>query len=227
MFSIENGRESFFQWDLDQRLIVADSSIKEVHFCNKTDECALISEVYEEEGKRLVNVPNILLQTTWKIRAYAYCDCYTKVEQSFKVNARSKPSDYVYTETEIKNYSDLEERINQIEEKGISEEALIKALEDYFIDNPIESGATEAERAQIAQNTEEIAELKQIDHSQFALKEEIPVIPDLSQYALKSEIPDTSTFTTMGAVEAKGYQTEEQVNVLINTALGVIENGSY
>ena len=40
-------------------------------------------------------------------------------------------------------------------------------------------------------------------------------------------IPDVSNFTTMAAVEAKGYQTESQVNTLINTALGVIENGTY
>ena len=48
----------------------------------------------------------------------------------------------------------------------------------------------------------------------------------------KSEIAgmvvvDTSTFATMAQVEAKGYQTAADVNVLINTALGVIENGTY
>ena len=48
----------------------------------------------------------------------------------------------------------------------------------------------------------------------------------------KSEIAgmvvvDTSTFATMAQVEAKGYQTENEVNALINTALGVIENGTY
>lgn len=48
----------------------------------------------------------------------------------------------------------------------------------------------------------------------------------------KSEIAgmvvvDTSTFATMAQVEAKGYQTEADVNTLINTALGVIENGTY
>lgn len=48
----------------------------------------------------------------------------------------------------------------------------------------------------------------------------------------KSEIAgmvvvDTSTFATMAQVEAKGYQTEAEVNTLINTALGVIENGTY
>ena len=40
-------------------------------------------------------------------------------------------------------------------------------------------------------------------------------------------VVDTSTFATMAQVEAKGYQTEANVNALINTALGVIENGTY
>ena len=55
-----------------------------------------------------------------------------------------------------------------------------------------------------------------------------------STYASKAEltsvenkIPDVSGFVTMTAVESKGYQTETQVNNLINQALGVIENGTY
>lgn len=54
---------------------------------------------------------------------------------------------------------------------------------------------------------------------------------DLSNYYTKSEvdskIPDVSGYTTMSAVEDKGYQTAAQVETAINTALGVIENGSY
>ena len=34
------------------------------------------------------------------------------------VEAREKPSDYVYTETEIKNYDALEKRIKALEENG-------------------------------------------------------------------------------------------------------------
>lgn len=65
------------------------------------------------------------------------------------------------------------------------------------------------------------------DTSGFALKTEIP---DVSGYALKTEIPDTSNFTTMSAVEAKGYQTASDVETAINTALsaiGVAEEGAY
>lgn len=39
--------------------------------------------------------------------------------------------------------------------------------------------------------------------------------------------PDLSGYATMAEVESKGYQTADQVNTLINQALGVIENGTY
>ena len=72
-------------------------------------------------------------------------------------------------------------------------------------------------------NTEiaKVATGGQVDLSNYYTKNETNAAinaakPDLSGYALKSEIPDTSGFTT-----------EARVNELINTALGVIENGTY
>jgi hypothetical protein len=59
-------------------------------------------------------VPNILLQTDWPINVYAYCgDYYTKEHAIFKVNRRSRPDDYVYTETEVKRWEALEKRVNE------------------------------------------------------------------------------------------------------------------
>ncbi len=108
MFRILDGREHFYQWDSNCKLIVDDSSINEVHFCNRTEECSLVCEVFEENGVRLVNVPNILLQDNWKIRVYAFYingeEKYTKVEEHFEVLSRTKPADYVYTETEVKDW---------------------------------------------------------------------------------------------------------------------------
>lgn len=74
------------------------------------------------------------------------------------------------------------------------------------------------------------------DVSGFAKKTEIPSVPtkvsafandagyltqhqSLADYAKKTEIPDVSGYTTMGAVEAKGYKTEAQVQALITTAI--------
>ena len=117
MFKIYDGRTEFWQWDLDRKIIVSDPVIDEVHFCNKTDNCSLVVEVYELNGQRVANVPNILLQNAWPINVFGYCGkCFTKQYAKFKVNARSKPADYVYTETEIKSYEDLKVRVEAVEE---------------------------------------------------------------------------------------------------------------
>lgn len=141
MFKIENGRLSFYQWDINQRLIIEDASINEVHFSNRTSDYALVCEVYEENGLRLVDVPNILLQDDWTIRVYAYCANYTKIEENFIVFTRSKPADYVYTETEIKTFSLLEERMDELE-NTVSVEGVAKAVEEYLTVNPPQAGAT-------------------------------------------------------------------------------------
>lgn len=118
MFKIENGRLSFYQWDINQRLIVEDSTITEVHFCNKTSDCALVCGVYEEDNKRLVNVPNILLQEDWVIYVFAYSGNHTRHEESFIVYSRTKPDSYIYNETEVKSFELLEKRIEALEKNG-------------------------------------------------------------------------------------------------------------
>ena len=122
MFTIYDGREKFFQWDKDRKLIVEDAEITEVHFCNRTDECSLVCETYVEDGLTLVNVPNILLQNDWRINVFAYNQSYTKFKKCFDVVSRSKPADYVYTETEIKNYDALEARVTALEAGGAGED---------------------------------------------------------------------------------------------------------
>ena len=118
MLKIFNDRECFYQWDLDQKLIVNDDSVTEIHFCNKTDDCALVCRVYEQDGARLVDVPNILLQSDLRFKAYAYCNnCYTKQCEVFKVIARSKPADYVYTKTEVWN---AEKEVRQAMEEALA-----------------------------------------------------------------------------------------------------------
>ena len=138
MFKIYDGRTNFYQWDFNQKLIIADNTITEVHFCNRTDDCSLICEVYKEDGLSLVNVPNILLQEDWHIRIYAVTEDNTEYHKVFKVIRRTKPADYIYTETELKSYEALEERVNQIEEKGISDETVANAVTKYMQENPID-----------------------------------------------------------------------------------------
>ena len=131
MFLLEDGREHLFQWDINRRIQVEDPTITEVHFCNRTDECSLVVDTYTDDtydGKVYADIPNIILQQPWDIRVYAYCTGgYTKVEEVFEVKARSKPADYVYTETEIRDFDTLSEELNEeIDER-------IKAVEEGLI----------------------------------------------------------------------------------------------
>ena len=118
MFRIYDGREHFWQWDLNQKLIVEDPTINEVHFSNRADKDSLPVEVYEENGLRVANVPNILLQEDLKIKAYGYSVDHTKHEAWFYVTAKSKPADYVYTETEVKDYNSLLDKISKKVDKS-------------------------------------------------------------------------------------------------------------
>ena len=101
MFRILDGRETFYQWDINQKLIVDDASIEEVHFCTRACSEALVVKVIDG----LAAVPNILLQKAFDLKAYAYTgEDYTKVCETFKVIERNKPADYIYTETEVENF---------------------------------------------------------------------------------------------------------------------------
>lgn len=143
MFKIEDGRDKFYQWDSNRKLIVEDNSITQVHFCNRTDDCSLVCETYTENGLNVVDVPNILLTTDWRIRAYAYDSNYTKYEKCFDVVSRTKPTDYIYTETEILNYSTLEKRVEALEEGGGSGNGVSKEYVDNSV-NQVGAIATEA-----------------------------------------------------------------------------------
>jgi hypothetical protein len=149
MFKIADGREYFYQWDLDRQVIVDDPSIVEVHFCNRTDDCSLVTKVVDGRA----NVPNILLQTSFDIRVFGYDGKATLHDKKFKVNARTRPADYVYTETEVLSIEklsedlrkEIDERLTAVEEGLITDgfatmEYVDKAIEDncnaYVLKNP-------------------------------------------------------------------------------------------
>lgn len=221
MFKIVDGRSYFYQWDLNRQIYVEDKNLEVVHFCNRTDECSLTVEVVNG----VANVPNILLQDSFDIKVFAYDENTTWYEQVFKVKARTKPDDYVYTETEVLCYEALEKRIDEIEKNGISEETVTNAVNKYLEENPIDftGYATEDYVNEAIENID----IPEVDLSKHALKSEIPTkvsqlqndskfitrdeVPqtDLSEYAKKSEIPDVSDFITSIPSE---YITESELN---------------
>lgn len=206
MFKIYDGRDYFYQWDINRKLIVNDESIKQVHFCNRTGDCSLVCETYKEDNMLVVDVPNILLQQDWRVRAYAYDGNATLHEALYDVKKRTKPDNYVYTETEILKYESLKERVDQIEENGVSDETVAKAVGDYLKENDITVDLTG------------YATEKYVDDAIAAI--EIPEV-DLTDYAKKNEIPSTVGLATVKYVDEKfssvdvdltGYATEDYVN---------------
>ena len=132
MFKILDGRDELFQWDINRQIIVSDASIDAVHFSNRTEDSSLVVEVKEENGLRVADIPNILLQESWDINVYGYCDgYYTKQAARIKVNPRTKPESYVYTETEVLNYNTVMEKIDRVENN------IGAAVNDYLIKNPV------------------------------------------------------------------------------------------
>ena len=182
----------------------------QVHFCNLTDSISLIRDVYEVNGMYLVDVPNILLQENWDIKVYGYDSSYTKYSTVYNVVARARPENYVYTDQEQLIWDQLDQRIDDLEKNGISDEKIAAAVDGYLDKNPIDLTGYATETYV---NTA-IAAIPQ---------------PDLSGYALKSEIPSTAGLATeeyvnnaisaIPEVDLSNYYTKTQTDSKIATEL--------
>ena len=101
IFKIYDGRTNFWQWDTKQKLIVLDDRITEVRFSNRNMEHSKRRIVYtDNNGDRVCNVPDILLQLPKNLVAYA---CIKQDGESvstiksvkFAVARQPIPSDYI------------------------------------------------------------------------------------------------------------------------------------
>lgn len=101
IFKIYDGRTNFWQWDTKQKLIVLDERITEVRFSNRNMEHSKRRIVYtDNSGKRVCNVPDLLLQLPKNLIAYACIkqedgSCSTVKAVKFAVLRQPIPSDYI------------------------------------------------------------------------------------------------------------------------------------
>lgn len=100
MLVLNDGRKQLYQWDTGRTASVSiDCDI--VHFSNLTYGEALTVQVKNGE----VEIPNQLLANGSPVHCWAFIldenGAYTKQEQTIDVIKRGKPSDYVYTQTEV------------------------------------------------------------------------------------------------------------------------------
>lgn len=134
IFKISDGRTNFWQWDTKQKLIVLDDRITEVRFSNRNMEHSKRRIVYtDNNGVRICNVPDLLLQLPKNLIAYACIknddgSCSTVKAVKFAVHKQPIPSDYICEQDTV-----IEDALTRIE-----------LLENLLKD--IEQGAAEMQK---------------------------------------------------------------------------------
>lgn len=175
MFAIANGRKVLWQWDLNQQLTVA-GSCTEVHYLDKGSPSTLTVAV--KDGK--ADIPNILLQKAGRLVVYAYIideqDHHTKVCETFGIAPRPKPADYVYTEAEVKTWSDLQSQIGNLADLATEEkDNLVAAINEVKASSGsgeasdavlyTEQSLTEEQKAQARENIGGVRPVITLDYS--------------------------------------------------------------
>lgn len=100
MITLKDGRSTLYQWDTGVKAnVFVDCDF--VHFSNVKFGDSLVVAVVDGE----VEIPNLLLMSGLDVYCWAFVNTensgYTTHEEVLQVTKRPKPSDYVYTETEV------------------------------------------------------------------------------------------------------------------------------
>lgn len=102
------------QWDVGQELEIVLSSLPaefQVHFGHKRNDVAYVVAATATDGVAKVAIPNVVLQQSSPVKAWIYLVGVGTGETVKTINlpiiARTKPSDYAYTEVEILNYESV------------------------------------------------------------------------------------------------------------------------
>ena len=128
MIKLTDGRGLLYQWDTGRQV---ECDAKQVHFSNHHYGTSIDVDV--QNGK--ATIPNQLLTSATPLKAWAWVTDsngeYTKEEQIFIVAKRNKPSDYVYTPTEIKTWQDLQNQIGDLSNLTTAhKDNLVNAIND-------------------------------------------------------------------------------------------------
>lgn len=161
MFKIYGDTDGvFWQWDLNQKLVVEDDTCSEVQLSRSGSESSITAEIYDLNGIRLVDIPDEFFIEYGTLIAYAVSknsngSC-TKKADYFFIMERAKPEGYVYRLREVLDYKylakligelsklntenkvDLVSSINEVlsNNSNIDTTALAVAIREYFEENP-------------------------------------------------------------------------------------------
>lgn len=212
------------QWDTNQTVSVVSPA--QVHFALQGSEDCLIVESKDSKA----NVPNVLLQDGRDILFWTVREGQAKDMARIAVSRKPKPSDYVYTETEVLSYQKLEKRLDAMDDK-------IAGIEVGSYTLPAASSTTLG-GIKVGRNLT-ISSDGVLDAPYSAKGEK----GDKGDTGAKGEKGEAGPVGPQGIQGAQGPQgpvgpqgpagkdaspvTDEHINALIDAKLGVVENGTY
>lgn len=141
---IDGPDQILYQWDRGQRVILRgtpDGARVDFSLCGSDK--AVTKDIYEDSGVLFCDIPDTLLMESGQLHGYIYKEDDERGETVFsfvyQIIPRTKPDDYVEPE-EVLLWHELDARIKELEQNGVSEEQIGAAVEKYLEDHPIEGG---------------------------------------------------------------------------------------
>lgn len=117
LLKLSDGRDELWQWDTGREIEVPEDC-SEVHFSNNVIGNSIDVEVVD--GKAII--PDVLLQVAKPLTVWGFVGTaesgFTKVEKTFEVNRKNKPSDYVFTPTEQITLKDVADKVNELKDES-------------------------------------------------------------------------------------------------------------
>lgn len=141
---IDGPDQILYQWDRGQRVILRGTPDgARVDFALCGSDKAVTKDIYEDSGVLFCDIPDTLLMESGQLHGYIYKEDDERGETFFsfvyQIIPRTKPDDYVEPE-EVLLWHELDARIKELEQNGVSEEQIGAAVEKYLEDHPIEGG---------------------------------------------------------------------------------------
>lgn len=185
------------QWDLGRTLLIELPEIPsqvEVHFAQyRLAQKAPVVDATIEDGVITAPIPNIILQTASDVVAWV-CSVDGETRKTIKticlpVEARAKPDDYIYTETEVKRWEDITKVLETWEEDAknrVVEEA-IRSVDKTFTAEVESLKQADAETKEQVDKlsedyNEKVAELEETDRANAEVLESLSnKMPELEQ----------------------------------------------
>ena len=141
---IDGPDQILYQWDRGQRVILRGTPDgARVDFALCGSDKSVTKDIYEDLGVLFCDIPDTLLMGSGQLHGYIYEEDDERGETVFsfvyQIIPRPKPDDYVEPE-EVLLWHELDRRISELEENGVSEDRIAAAVDKYLKENPPEAG---------------------------------------------------------------------------------------